>query len=143
MASTKEIIIEFLNMHRKAVFATATPDGQPHASLMLYAIDDNLNFYFGTKKAFGKYERLIANPRMCLCVIEESLDPLCVVEVEGVASEIPPEELAGAQHFFESKNPSAHYVKGAEDFVMFRIVPTRMKWLDARGGKLKSEDVHL
>lgn len=141
--STKEIIVDFLNKHRKAVFASATADGQPHASLMLYAIDDNLNFYFGTKKSFGKYERLKENPKMSLCVIEESLDPFCVVEVEGRAVEIPENENVGALHFFESKNPSAYYVKGAEDFVMFRITPSRMKWIDARSGELKSEEVHL
>lgn len=143
MDQTKKIIIEFLNRHRKAVFATATSDGQPHASLMLYAIDDALNFYFGTKKAFGKYERLKENPKMSLCVVEESLDPLCVVEVEGTAVEIPENEMAGALHFFETKNPSLYYVKGAEDFVMFRITPSRMRWLDARSGKLQIEDVHL
>lgn len=141
MSDIKGIVKDFLNRHRKAVFATASGDLEPHASLMLYAIDDDLHFYFGTRKSFRKYERLLKNPKIALAVIEEVLDPQQVVEVEGIAEEIPAEKTKETHDFFESKNPSTHYVKDAPDMVMFKIIPTRMRWLDASSGELTMQDV--
>ena len=51
----KETVKDFLNAHRKAIFAIIDKKGLPTTSLMLYAIDDDLNVYFGTCRSFGKY----------------------------------------------------------------------------------------
>jgi general stress protein 26 len=127
---------EFLNGHRKAVFATVDADGQPHTSLMLYAIDDQFNVYFGTRKAFRKFDQIMANNRVSLSVIEEVLDPLQAVDIRGVAELL--DDAAKAEWFarFKAKNPSKYYVEGAPDFVMFRVRPTQIRWLDAVSGEL-------
>jgi len=143
MTDTKTVVIDFLNKHRKAVFATATKDMQPHASLMLYAIDEKLHFYFGTRKSFGKFGRLMDNPKVSLSVVEGSIDPLRVVEAEGSAKMVSESDMKECLEFFESKNPSPYYVKDSEDFVMFKIIPTKLRWLDATSGELKIEDVHI
>lgn len=132
----REVVRDFLNDHRKAVFATVDSEKVPHTSLMLYVIDDELNVYFGTRKAFKKYEQLLEHPEIALSIIEEKLDPLKVVDIRGQAVPISEAETKEALAFFKSKNPSKYYVEGADDFVMFKITPTFIRWLDAETGEL-------
>ena len=75
------IIKDFLNGHRKAVLSTVGDDEHPTTSLMLYAIDDDLNVYFGTRKTFGKYSVIKRHPYVSLTVVEEKLDPLKAIEI--------------------------------------------------------------
>lgn len=117
--------------------------GQPNSSLMHYAIDDHFAFYLGTRRAFGKYKALQADPRVAVAVVQESMDPLQVVDVQGRAEEISSESIPEMHAFFESKNPSKHYVKGAEDFTMFKITPSGIRWLDATSGELEMHDVAI
>ena len=58
----KEKILSFLNNHRKAVFSFVDERGLPTTSLMLYAIDDDMNVYFGTRKSYGKYQSIQRTP---------------------------------------------------------------------------------
>ncbi len=132
-----EIVREFFNNHRKAIFAINDADGLPTTSLMLYAIDEDFNVYFGTRRAFGKYEHILKNPTVSLSVMEEKLDPLKVVDIRGVAVELQGEDAAKAHAFFKTKNSSKYYVEGASDFVMFRITPQFIRWADASSGELK------
>ncbi len=141
--SLRSLVKVFLNAHRKMVLAVLDDTGRPNVSLMLYAVDDNLNFYFGTRKQFGKYKSLQKDARVAVLVQEEGLDPLRVVDVQGHAEELSAEETKEKLTFLESKNPAKYYVKDAEDFVMFRVVPENVRWLDATSGELKSEVVPL
>jgi general stress protein 26 len=140
-ATLKQTIIDFLNNHRKAVFAILDDDGLPTTSLMLYVIDDKMNVYFGTRKAFRKYRHLGRHKTVSLSVIQEVLDPLQVVDVRGEAVELTSEEQTEAYAFFKSKNPSKYYVEGAEDYVMFKITPHFVRWLDAETGELTITDL--
>ncbi len=141
MDPLKQTVINFLNAHRKAVFAVLDKDGLPTTSLMLYAIDDDLTVYFGTRRAFSKYADILAHPTISLSVIEEAVDPLRVTDIRGVAREVPAEELDTVHTFFKTKNPAKYYVEGAPDFTMFKITPTFVRWLDATSGELVMKDL--
>lgn len=130
------IIRDFLNAHRKAVVATSGDDEHPTTSLMLYAIDDYLTVYFGTRKSFGKYKALQRHPYISLSVVEENLDPLRIVEIRGKVEFIPEEKTQDTLTFFKSKNPSRYYVEDASDFVMFTVTPAYIRWQDASSGDL-------
>jgi general stress protein 26 len=134
-------VIEFLNAHRKAVFAVLDEQGLPVTSLMLYVIDDKLNVYFGTRKAFKKYGQMKAHPTVSLSVIEENVDPLKVVDIRGIVVELSPEEKEEAYSHFKSKNESKYYVEGADDYVMFKLTPNFVRWLDATSGELTITDL--
>lgn len=138
----RQTVIDFLNNHRKAVFSILDTDGLPTTSLMLYVIDDEMNVYFGTRKAFSKYEHVRNHPIVSLSVIEEVLDPLKVVDLRGTVTEVPAEETESIHAFFKSKNPAKYYVEGAEDFVMFKLKPDFVRWLDASSGELSIIDLH-
>ncbi len=136
-------IVAFLNGHRKAIFAILDKNGLPTTSLMLYAIDDDLNVYFGTRRSFGKYADIKQQPIISLSIIEESVDPLKVVDIRGTAFEVPDEECGKTCAFFKTKNPSKYYVEGAPDFVMFKVSPSFVRYLDATSGDLKFHDLDL
>lgn len=136
-------IITFLNGHRKAIFAILDKNGLPTTSLMLYAIDDELNVYFGTRRSFGKYADIKQQPIISLSVIEESIDPLKVVDIRGTAFEVADEECGKTCAFFKTKNPAKYYVEGAPDFVMFKVSPSFVRYLDATSGDLKFHDLDL
>jgi len=141
-AELRQTILDFLNNHRKAVFAILDENGLPATSLMLYVIDDEMNVFFGTRKAFHKYQYLLDRPTVSLSVIEEVLDPLKVVDIRGTVEQLSPEDQANVYKFFKEKNPSKYYVEGAEDFVMFKITPNFVRWLDAESGDLSIVDLH-
>ncbi|MEK7505615.1 MAG: hypothetical protein AAB597_01830, partial [Patescibacteria group bacterium] len=54
---------------------------------------------------------------------------------------VPEEEISETLRWFEGKNPSEYYVKDADDFAMFKVVPSLVRWLDASSGKLKMEEI--
>jgi len=139
----KDAIKTFLNEHRKAVVGIVGEQSIPTTSLMLYVIDDDFNAYFGTRKAFGKYKALTAHPHISLTVVQEKIDPLQAVEIRGTIEFIPEEETEKTLEFFESKNPAEYYVKGAEDFVMCKVTPDFIRWMDATSGDLVLDHVEL
>ena len=142
-AALRSTVIDFLNAHRKAVFSILDEQGLPTTSLMLYVIDDDMNVYFGTRKAFSKYGHLTENNVVSLSVIEEVLDPLKVVDMRGEVEELTPEVQEEMYAYFKSKNPSKYYVEGAEDFVMFKLTTHFVRWLDAGSGELAIVDLDL
>jgi general stress protein 26 len=140
-STLRQTVIDFLNQHRKAVFAINDDDNLPTTSLMLYVIDDEMNVFFGTRKAFRKYKHLHKNPVVSLSVIQEVLDPLQVVDLRGTVEELSPDDTKNVYTFFKSKNPSKYYVEGAEDFTMFKLTPNFVRWLDAETGELTITDL--
>ena len=140
-AQLRQTIIDFLNAHRKAVFSLLDEAGLPTTSLMLYVVDDDMNVFFGTRKAFSKYGHIKKHPVMALSVIQDTLDPLQVVDIRGDVYELSPEDQENVHAWFKTKNPSKYYVEGADDFVMFKLVPHFIRWLDAESGELSIVDL--
>lgn len=113
----------------------------PNLSLMHYAIDSDLNIYFGTRKSFGKYQLLKKSPNVSFVVVEEGIDPLRVADMHGVAHELDGGEARLAYSLFKTENQAKWYVEGTDDFVMFRITPTSIRWLDGSSGALVMTEV--
>lgn len=139
----KDEALEFLNEHRKMVLTVLDIEKHPNSSLMLYAVDDDFNIYFGTCECFGKYKALKADSHVSVAVVQENIDPLQVVDIQGNAELIPVEDTEKTLEWFVSKNPAKYYVKDREDFRMFKIVPSGVRWLDATSGELQIHDLKL
>jgi|SRR3989344_5528835 len=139
----RDVVQEFLETHVKMVLGINEHDGEgyPNTSLMHYAVGKDLHMYFGTKRAFGKYESLRKDPKVSYVIVEEGKDPLRVVDGRGIARELTPDEAKFAYEYFKRNNLSKWYVEGATDFAMFTIEPTAMRWLDATSGQLKVTNV--
>jgi general stress protein 26 len=130
-------IRQFLANNRKAVLSTVSPSGNPEAAMMLYVVEDiDLVLYWGTKKSFRKYENLKANPHVAVTVMQAVEDPLVTVQLEGVVEFIAPEQEEFVYSLFDHKNPSKFFVRGASDFVLFKVVPQWVRILDGTSGQL-------
>lgn len=140
-AALRQTVLEFLDKHHKMVLTVLDKDGAPSSSLMHYVIADDFSVFIGTKKGFGKYEAMTHDERVSLAVVEEGEDPLRVVDMQGRAAPVPPDMVEETYKFFKDKNMTKHYVQGAEDFVMFKIVPFSVRWMDASSGELKITDL--
>ena len=137
----KQKILDFLNAHFKMVLTVLDENKHPNSSLMLFATDEDLQIYFGTRKSFGKYKALVADPHVSIAVVQEGVDPLQVVDMQGTAKEISKEKTLEILKWFVGKNPAKYYVKNADDFVMFQIIPSAVRWLDATSGDLCIHDL--
>lgn len=131
---------EFLRNHKKMVLSVLDIEKHPNASLVLYTSDD-FTIYFGTLRSFGKYSALTADPHIALAIVQEGIDPLQVLDMQGVVEEITEEETRVTLNWFVLQNTAKYYVKDAEDFVMFKIKPTHIRWLDATSGDLQICDL--
>lgn len=134
---------DFLANHLKMVMGINEGEGYPNTSLMHYAVTDDLRVFFGTKRGFGKYSAIIKNPKISFVVVEEGIDPLKVVDARGIARELSVEEALKAHEHFKAANQAKWYVEGANDFVMFEIALTSLRWLDATSGELKVTPLEL
>lgn len=141
MTDRRREALAFLNSRPKGVLATVSPEGRPKASMLLYAADDDFTIYFGTRKAFPKYAAILQNPAVSFVASDEGRDPLCCVEIQGEAHPLSETEQKEKLALLESKNGSQYFVKGADDFVMFALRPTSIKWLDGRSGELAVEEI--
>ena len=132
----------FLEDHKKMILTILDKDGYPNSSLMLYAVD-GFTIYFGTCESFGKYKALSANPHVAVAVVQEGIDPLQVLDMQGVVEEVPKEDVRERLEWFTSKNTAKYYIKDAPDYVMFKITPTCIRWLDAMTGDLQICDIDV
>ena|SRR3989344_9660029 len=65
---TKKLALKFLKNHKSAVVATASRSGEPQASTVFYAIDDDFTFNFTTDTKSRKLKNLKENPHVAIVV---------------------------------------------------------------------------
>lgn len=91
----KQEALDFLKDRVIAVVATTDKNHKPNAATILYHIDDDMNFFFMTRKQTRKYENIMANPHVAIVV--GIGDGPGTVQAEGEAREIE----NGLEKFFD------------------------------------------
>ncbi|MDP3953509.1 MAG: pyridoxamine 5'-phosphate oxidase family protein [bacterium] len=61
-------VAEFLDKNVFMVVATADEQSQPEAALMMYLMDENLDFYFVTRRQTRKFKNLKKNPEVAFVI---------------------------------------------------------------------------
>jgi len=138
--------LEFLKAHSAGVLATASVEGQPHASAIFYVVDDTFNIYFLTLAANRKFLALRANPKVAFVVGAQDVPQS--VQLEGVAEEVRDEtrsapfiaqlvELqASNKNYFA---PITHLDRSEE--VLVRVRPLWARWADYATDKTGNANV--
>lgn len=142
MKITKEEVRDFLNSQYLMQMATMNGD-QPGVSVMLYTIDDDLNFYFGTHKDSFKIKNLMENPKVSLVVWKFGE---IQVQANGEAHPIDDEEeqvkilekLADSATKDEDFWPPLFRIKG-DDYIIMKIKPNWMRVLDLKNNTVRQE----
>lgn len=132
-------------LKEKFVMELATSvDNKPTVAPMVYAVDDDLNFYFITYTYTLKAENLIVNPH-CSFVVWEFLR--MSVQASGTASVVEDEtKKAWVMESFAdaaTKDPSfwapIFRIKQG-DYVIFKIKPNWMRVLDLSRNTVRQEE---
>jgi len=135
-AETKKKFLEFLKNNNVAVISTVSPDNQPMSAIIYYIVDDNFNFYFMSKNT-RKVQNIEMNNKVAL-QIGNGNAPVGA-QIHGEAGKI-----IGDAEFDEKRDqliqsllhnkfsPPIFEIEG-EEFVIYNIKPTWMRWLDLRG----------
>ena len=130
---THERVVHFLK--NNFVMNIATTDGdKPSASVVIYVIDEHLNFYFVTHKDSYKTKHLLKNPNISFSVwqfLEMSVQADGTTNV--VEDEAQKEWVMSAFGDAATKDPNfwapIFRIKGS-DYILFKITPHWMRMLD-------------
>jgi nitroimidazol reductase NimA-like FMN-containing flavoprotein (pyridoxamine 5'-phosphate oxidase superfamily) len=140
---TKDDVKKFLNEHYLMQLATTYED-QPGVSVLLYTIDDDLNFYFGTHADSYKIKNLNSNAKVSLVVWEFGK---IQVQANGIAEIMESKEeqdkvldkLADAATKDVNFWPPLFRIKGGE-YTVIKIKPNWMRVLDLSNNTVKPEE---
>jgi nitroimidazol reductase NimA-like FMN-containing flavoprotein (pyridoxamine 5'-phosphate oxidase superfamily) len=140
---TKEEVKLFLNDQYLMQLATVSGD-QPGVSVMLYTIDDDLNFYFGTHADSYKIKNLKSNTKVSLVVWEFGK---IQVQANGISETIESKEeqdrvldkLADAATKDVNFWPPLFRIKGGE-YTVIKIKPTWMRVLDLSNNNVRQDE---
>jgi len=133
--SARSEALAFLKSHSAGVLATASLEGQPHASAVYYVCDDAFDIYFLTLLSSRKRAAIGANPRVAFTV--GSQDVPQTLQIEGMASEMQHEDDLSAHVADLVKvltSNSTYYAPitklDPSTVVLMHIKPTWIRWAD-------------
>ena len=134
----------FLQQNHLMVMATSSKVGQPHASTMLYALDESFNLYFSTRVNTQKYKNLSENPNVGIVIgLKDELNIHIHGEVQVIqdSQEIDKalEVLAKSAVDIGDFWPPIIQIKGS-DYAIFKLIPNWVRALDASSKKVNVDD---
>lgn len=136
----KSDVENFLKGEFLMQLATVSGDNIPHVSVLMYFVDDDLNFYFATHSDSQKATNLQGNPFVSIVIwkLGEML-----VQVSAKAEKIVGDQvdyvfdkLGQAASHDEHFWPPLLRIKGAE-YVVYKLVPQRMSALDLKSDNIR------
>lgn len=133
LSETNQQIYSFLRSHPVGVLSTVDPNGDPHAVVIYFSVDDNFGITFTTKKDTKKNDNLHFNDHIMLLSYEASSQT--TVQVTGVAEDItgrPEAEEAFKGTLDASRRTSETGIPPitklyAGDYVAYRIKPVQIR----------------
>jgi PPOX class probable F420-dependent enzyme len=109
----KEIIVRLLNQHRILTIATNRPDGYPQATVVCYA-NDGFVIYFFTDRDGQKVTNISRDPRVSIAIANDYHRPL---EIKGLS-------LAGEALVVDDKSEVDHgYALLLARYPEYRVLP--------------------
>ncbi len=131
--------------HHMAILSTISEEGEPWGSAIIFAIDEDLNFFFMTRADTLKYKNIEANPKVALTVADE--EKQITVQARGKISRVEARDymdvvfkkLADVKPRGDSQwvPPVMKVHKG--DYMILRFTPSKLQYADFK--QLKT-DVH-
>lgn len=111
-----------------------TNGDKPSATVLLFYVDEELNFYFATHRNNYKTQTILENPKVSLNVWEHKT---MMIQADGIAEEVEGKEkqldiidkLAESADKGEDFWPPLFRI-GGDDYIIFKIKPTWMRKLD-------------
>ncbi len=86
VTESNQRIYEFLKTHPVAVLATIDPNGNPHATVVYFSVDERFNISFTTKRDTKKHDNLKRNNHIMMVAYEALTQT--TAQITGVAEDI-------------------------------------------------------
>jgi general stress protein 26 len=129
----KQELLTFLRSTFIMSIAVSEND-KPTSSILLYYVDDELNFYFATHTDSYKTKKLLHNPVLSLSVWKPNE---MLIQADGTTEVVtePTEKLHIVDMLAESAGKGEDFWPplfriGGEDYIVFKIKPTWIRKLD-------------
>jgi uncharacterized protein YhbP (UPF0306 family) len=133
-------VLDYLRDENTITLATASPDGNPHASTFMYA-NDGLVIYFWARPKSATAEHLEVNRRVAFSIDEYVPDwnKAKGIQGQGECTRIDGgDELSRAIALLGDKFPSPRSSASTVNIAFFKIVPSEIQYIDNAGS-----DIHL
>lgn len=139
-------LLTFLHEHPVGVLSTVSPEGEPHGSVIYFAVGHDTTFAFVTKRLTAKYHHLAHNPAATLTCFDAPSQTTVNIRgnVEEVNSSfelnaIAEAIMAASLKTTDASAPPITKIK-AGDFVAFKLTPTSI-YMATYDGSNRSEQV--
>lgn len=126
-------IYSFLKSHPVGVLSTVDPNGNPHAVVIYFSIEDDFSITFTTKKDTKKNDNIRFNDHVMLLAYEASSQT--TVQITGVAEAIT--NTTAAEKAYEGTLKAARQTSEtgvppitklyAGDFIAYRVKPVQIR----------------
>lgn len=129
----RQRMFDFLNQTRVGVLTSVDPGGEPHGSVIYFAIEADFIIHFLTRKQTKKSENLLRNSRVMLVVFEPESQTVAQItgEAELIEDSYEVNQIATAVFMTGLKvsaNSTPPVAKlDAGEYVGFRIQPTQIR----------------
>jgi general stress protein 26 len=101
---SREQIYEFMNTYMLGVISTISQEGLPGAAVVGFGQTKDLQVLVGTNASSRKYQNLKSNPHVAFTIGGKTAE---TIQIEGVAHELPPDEIDVVKENYWQKNPHA------------------------------------
>jgi nitroimidazol reductase NimA-like FMN-containing flavoprotein (pyridoxamine 5'-phosphate oxidase superfamily) len=142
MTELPQEVLAYLGEEKTVTLATASPDGDPHASTFMYA-NDGLAIYFWARPTSRTARQLQANPRVSFTIDEYVPDWNKAKGVQGSGECVmvsAGDEVAKAVGLFAEKFPSPTSGASTTNIAFFRINPGELQFINNAGAHIAIGD---
>jgi uncharacterized protein YhbP (UPF0306 family) len=132
-------VVDYLGEQKTATLATASPDGTPHASTLMY-VNDGLAIYFWARANSTTAEHVQQNPHVSFAIDEYVEDWNKAKGIQGsgeCASVTAGEEIVRAIGLFADKFPSPTSGASTTNITFFKISPYELQFIDNSGANIR------
>jgi len=126
-AQAREELLRLARKRYYAALATSSPEGQPGAAPMRYAVTDTFELVMGTLRTSRKIVNLRRNPKVAIVVWDDEFS----LQIEGLFDEPTGADLERLQACFANEFPREFLIReGRPNHLFFRVTPVWARYSD-------------
>jgi general stress protein 26 len=138
MDKYKEQAVRFLKNNHLAAVGTISKTGEPQVAVLIYSMDDDLNFYFVTRRYTRKCLNLEANNKVGIAITSNGNSPE-TVQVQGEYELIKESSKEFANRLNQWVDMSTLYYGSflkvtSSEFWIFKVKTNWLRYMDVKDG---------
>ena len=136
-------ILRFLKTHQHAVLGSRLLCGSLTTSLVAYAVNEHLQLHFGSRRSYATCAALQQFPEVSITVMHASSQPRYAAEIRGRVEYIPSEHTDATRTWLLGRNPATLYDTSQDDFVVCKVNPHVVRFIDLAASQPTIEHLYI